>query len=186
MNTTTRRYAMRFFAMCLLVTGCGELDLCNDLGELADADGNGFVELTPPEGVEFDSDTSVRVLVENTLTIADLVPFVSHTDQDASLANEALFLVQFTFTIEYADGAVQTVCQTEPLGPFTVSFEGACHETADLTVELIAISPLTGMEVTRIPVGLSLEGVDYECGQTVEFRTFVDDAGEVVETLEVS
>ena len=186
MNTTTCKYGLTFLVTCLLLTGCGEFDLCNDLGELVDTDGNGFVELIPPEGVEFDPETSVRVLVENTLTVADLVPFVSHTDEDVSLADEALFLVQFTFTIDYANGAVQTICQTEALGPFSVSFEGPCHENADLAVEIIAISPLTGMEVARIPVGLSLAGVDYECGQTIEFRTFVDDDGEVVETLEVN
>lgn len=185
MKTTTCRYGLTLIAVTAFVTGCGELDLCSDLDNLVDSDGNGFVELVPPEGVEFDPETSVKVFIENTLTVADLVPFVSHTDEDASLADSALFLVQFTFTIEHVGGAVQTICQTEALGPFAVSFEGACHEHADLAVELIAISPVTGLEVARIPVGLSLAGVDYVCGQTIEFRTFVDDSGEVVETLEV-
>lgn len=101
------------------------------------------------------------------------------------LVNLAQFIVNFAFIVHYANGTTVTIRETEPLGPFEFAFEVACPVDAELSVELIATAPFTSAVLATIPVGLSLVGIDFGCGDTIEFATFVNEEGQVDETVDV-
>jgi len=171
--------------MLLLViaasVGCQGTVTCNDVeGSTVDSNGNGFSDITPPEGVAFDPMHTVKVLGGNTLVAADLVPFARQHGADPNLVNFARFLVRFSFDVEYANGAKQTICQSFPFDKFETRFEVVCPDQADMNVELIAMLPVLGIPVATIPIGFTLDAVDYECGDTVSILTTIDASGQVV------
>ena len=167
------------------VTGCQPPPTgCTDLSSLSeDANGNGFPDLVPPDGVAFDEDNTLRIRIENTLTKDDLAPFAAEVGLTGGLVSLADYLVTFTFRVEYENGATQAFCQTELLGPFELAFEAACPTSAELEVEIVALLPITNTPIVSIPAGLSLDNIDYDCGQTIEFITSTDELGAVIETF---
>ncbi|MCH7808218.1 MAG: hypothetical protein IIB60_03240 [Planctomycetes bacterium] len=165
----------------MAVCGCQGTVTCNDVaGTTADINGNGFVDITPPPGVEFDSDRTIKIIGANTLVAADLAPFAKEHGVDPNLVNLAEFLVRFSFDIEYENGETQTICQSFPFDKFETRFEVACPKLADMNVELIALVPILGIPIATIPVGFTLDAVDYECGDTVSILTTIDESGQVV------
>lgn len=128
----------------------------------------------------FDPDRTIKIIGANTLVAADLVPYAREHGVDPSLVNVAEFLVQFSFNVEYENGETQTICQTLPFAEFEMRFEAACPELADIDVNLIAQVPILGIQIAVIPIGFTLDVVDYECGDTVSLRTTKNEAGEVV------
>ena len=165
----------------LLLLGCQGVPRCDDLENLStDANRNGFPDIVPPEGVSFEPDQTVRVRMGNTLTEADLLPHAREEGVDPNLAALADFLVTFRLTARYDNGTESQICQTVPLGAFDFAFETACPESTDLDVELTAVVPLFGIPLTTIPLGLTTDVVDYQCGQTVDFVTTKDENGQLV------
>lgn len=186
MNITYRGITCVVAGLLVLAIGCQPPSAFDDLDTLVeDANGNGFLDVMPPPGVVFDTSTNVKVRISSTLVPTDLVPHAEEAGVDPSLATLAVFFVEFSFTLGYADGTTVVLRETEPFAPFEFAFEVACPVSAELTVEVIATVPLTLTPITRIPVGLSLAGVDFGCGNTIEFATFVNENGEVVETIDV-
>lgn len=159
-------------------TGCSDLSSLSD-----DANGNGFPDLVPPDGVAFEEDNTLRIRIVNTLTKDDLAPFAAEVGVSGDLVGLADYLVTFTFHVEYENGATQAFCQTELLGPFELSFEAACPTSADLDVEIVALLPIINRPIASIPAGLSLDNIDYDCGQTIEFVTTTDEQGTLIETF---
>ncbi|MCH7720978.1 MAG: hypothetical protein IH988_08320 [Planctomycetes bacterium] len=185
LNTSIGIVALALGPVVVTVTGCQPPPTgCTDLSSLSeDANGNGFPDLVPPDGVAFDEDNTLRVRVENTLTKDDLAPFAAEAGVSGTLVSLVDFLVTFRFRVEYENGTEQTICQTELLGPFDLAFEVACPTSAELEVAIIPLLPITKTPLDSIPVGLSLDAVNYECGQTVEFVITTDDLGTVIETF---
>ncbi|MFQ5491065.1 MAG: hypothetical protein ACE5GE_10115 [Phycisphaerae bacterium] len=159
---------------------------CRDIDALReDANSNGFMDVRPPPGVEYDPEATVKVMAGNTLFDTDLVEHAPEVGLDPTvaglLARATDFLVKFTFFLDYGDGKVQVLCQTKPLGPFEIAIEAACPVDSMIDVELIAVVPIFGgIPVQTIPVGLTEDAVDYECGQTVSLLTTKDEDGQVV------
>jgi len=163
------------------VCGCQGSVTCNDVeSATVDSNGNGFVDITPPEGVVFDGERTVKVLGGNTLVAADLAPFALEHGADPNLANLAEFLVRFSFDVEYENGATQRICQSFPFDQFETRFEVVCPKMADMNVDLIALVPVLGIPIATIPVGFTLDAVDYACGDTVSIITTIDESGQVV------
>ncbi len=166
--------------------GCQRAPRCGDLDALSeDVNGNGFLDIAPPEGIEFDPDSTVKVRAGNTLVATDLLPHVAETNVDPAIANLLVnvsdFIVKFSFDLDYGNGLTQRICQTKPLGSFDLAFEAVCPEDVNLDVELIAVLPIVGgIPLTTIPIGLTVDAVDYECGQTISLMTTKNEDGEVV------
>lgn len=187
MNIMHRGATCVIAGLILLAAGCQPPSAFDDLKALReDANGNGFLDVMPPPGVAFDPSTNVKVRISSTLVPTDLVPHAEEAGVDPSLATLAVFFVEFSFTLGYADGTTMVLRQTVPFAPFEFAFEAACPATAELSVEVIATTPLIMAPLARIPVGLSLVGVDFGCGDTIEFATFVNENGDVDETIDVS
>ncbi len=173
--------------LVVMAGGCQKPSGCAGLSNLeTDSNNNGFPDLLPPDGVEFTEERNLRISIINTLTENDLEPFAAEAGVSPSLVSLADFLVEFRFNIEYEDGSTQTICETEPLRAFEFFFEIACPAGADLDLKLIAFAPVVGTEITRVPLALSLDTVDYECGQSVEFITTIDEDGELTQSINVT
>ncbi len=169
-----------------LACGCQNSATCNDIDRLTeDTNENGFVDVEPPEGIVFDGVNTVKVFGGNTLVPADLLPHVAEVNLSPAIAqflvNTTEFRVKFTFDLVYEDGQKQRICQTKPFSDFELKIEAACPAQSELNVELIALLPIFGgIPVRTIPIGLTTDAVDYECGQTVSLLTTKDENGEVV------
>ena len=172
--------------LMVLLCGCQGAPTCHDIDRLTeDANGNGFLDIAPPEGVVFDGVNTVKVFGGNTLVPADLLPHVAEVNLSPTIArllvNTTEFRVKFSFDLVYEGGQTQTICQTKPSSNFELKMEAACPQESELNVALIALLPLFGgIPVRTIPVGLTTDAVDYECGQTVSLLTTKDENGEVV------
>ncbi|MCH7701682.1 MAG: hypothetical protein IID37_08345 [Planctomycetes bacterium] len=170
--------------LLVMAGGCQKQSGCAGLSNLdTDSNNNGFFDLLPPDGVPFTEEQNLRITIMNTLTEDDLEPFAAQAGVSPSLVRLADFLVDFRFNIEYEDGSTQTICETEPLRAFEFNFEIACPTRADLHIDVIALAPVVGTEITRVPLELSLDTVDYECGQSVEFITTTDEDGELAQSI---
>lgn len=175
------RIGMMLMLGLVTLSGCQGTVTCNDVASVTtDSNGNGFVDITPPEGVVFDGQQTVKILGGNTLVASDLAPFARDHGVNPNLVNLAVFLVRFSFDVEYENGATQTICQTFPFDEFETRFEVACPDVADMNVDLIALLPVVGIPIMTIPVGFTLDAVDYECGDTVSIITTIDESGQVV------
>ena len=173
--------------LVVLAGGCQDQSGCAGLSNLSsDSNNNGFPDLLPPDGVPFSEEQNLRISIVNTLTENDLEPFAAQAGVSSSLINLADFQVDFRFNMEYENGSTQTVCETEPLHAFRFDFEIACPTRADLDLVVIASAKVVGTEITRVPMTLSLDTVDYECGQRIEFITTLDEAGELIQEINVS
>lgn len=165
----------------LAACGCQGTATCNDVANATtDINGNGFFDITPPEGVEFDPDRTIKVIAGNTLVAADLAPHAAAHGVDPGLVNIAEFFVRLTFDVEYENGATQSICQRLPFDEFELRFEAVCPAHADMNVDLIAQIPILGIPIAVIPTALTLDSVDFECGDTVSLHTTKDESGEVV------
>jgi len=167
-------------AGCQGVTSCGDITALTE-----DVDGDGFLEVAPPDGFEFDFDSTISVFAQNTLVPTDLLPHVEEVGLDPATAealiNQAEFFVKFSFELDYGDGTVQTICDMVPFDEFEIAFETLCPLDADLTVEAIATLPLFGgIPIATVPIGLTVDAVDFVCGQTISLVTTKDESGEVV------
>jgi len=173
MNASTR--VAKSVALVLAVTSAGcqpPPTGCTDLSSLTtDANGNGFPDVEPPEGVPFDESSTLRVVLNNTLTKTDLAPLAIAAGVNETLVNLADFLVTVRFHVGYDNGTEQTICQTEVLGPFDIAFEAACPASADIEVEIAALLPITNTPIDLVPIGIALDSLNYECGQTVQVST---------------
>lgn len=182
------RVATTAMAAALIVfgAGCQGVPTCGDIEALTeDAGGDGFMDVTPPAGVVFDPETTIKFLGGNTLVPADLLPHVEEVNLDAGFAQLLIdstnFMVRFSLTLDYGDAGVQTICQTEPFSAFEFKVEAACPVDTELTVEVIAVLPIGGgIPVATIPIGLTTDAADFTCGQTVSLVTTKNEAGEVV------
>lgn len=169
--------------LLVLASGCQDPPSgCRGISGLTtDANGNGFPDIIPPDGVVFDSSSTIRVTIENTLSTDDLASYADQAGVSPSVLNLANYLVTVKFFIEYENGSTQTICETEELAPFTLSFEAACPTDVDLEVEVVALAPVVNSVITTIPLEVSLDAFVFDCGQEIEFITTTDEEGNIVQ-----
>lgn len=184
-------FVLAALTTAVLISGPGcqnvpQVPNCRDIDKLRDdVNSNGFMDVPPPAGIEFDPEATVKVIAGNTLFDTDLVEHSGEVGINPTvaglLARATDFVVKFTFFLDYGDGVVQVLCQTKPLGPFEIAIEAACPLDSKINVEIIAVVPIFGgIPIKTIPIGLTEDEVDYECGQTVSLLTTKDENGRVV------
>lgn len=183
-----RNLAVLLLGALSLVCGC-QLVTFDDpapVSDSEDANNNGFRDIQPPTGVAFDTSTNVKVLVRNELSAADLAPLANSVGVDPGLVAFADIRINIAWTIRYATGDVQTIESTENLAPFDQRIEIACPQDADLSVEVEAGLPIPGSApLVVVPLDFDIDTVDYGCGDTIQYRSFINSAGQPDQSVEV-
>jgi len=142
-----------------------------------DANNNGFPEIQPPAGITFDDVGSVNVAVSNEFTRDDAAEFLDQIGLDPNLVNIGSLDLDIAITLNYGDGIEDTLEDTETLQAFEKRFEVACPQTATIAVGAFASAPFSGEQlVATFRFDLD-QGENFNCGDTIEARTIVDDEG---------
>ncbi|MCB9850291.1 MAG: hypothetical protein H6817_06260 [Phycisphaerales bacterium] len=153
-------------------TGTGDLDTLSE-----DSNNNGFLDVTPPDGVEFLEVNNVNIRLRNTVSIDDLGPLAAQYGIDPSLLNLVEIVADIGIDLDYGAGISDTLSESEPIAPFDKAFEIACPDGMNVQVNVVANIPFVGeQDVTNFIVDL-LEGAEYQCGQTIEVNVVLDDNG---------
>jgi hypothetical protein len=181
--------ALHVVAVALIMawTGCTQPPVGpDDLASLTeDANNNGFPEVPPPEGVSFEEFGSVNVRFASTVTTDDLAGLATEMGVDPNLLNLATITVTAFLTLDYGDGIVDELEQAENLEPFELLFEVACPLTVHVEGVVDVSAPIVGsQEAFREGFDLT-QGVDYECGQTLDIEASMTDLGTPQVTLNV-
>ncbi len=164
-------------ALALAIAGCQQPTSGGDLSNLADGNNNGFDDVAPPDGVEFNEETNAKVLLDNTIDSQDVALLASQQGIDPSLLAFVAVEVDIVLTLGY-DGFESIVLrQSESLEPFTRAFEAACPDTISVAVTVTANIPVVGPQNVFDQVFDLEEGVDYDCGGTLNVETFADENG---------
>lgn len=165
-------------AAVMLTAGC-QLIPAGDPGNGGqDANQNGFIDIVPPPGVMFETDTNVKVRLINELSASDLADLAQSNGVDPSLIGLADIRARIQWTVRYATGDPQTIDSVERLAPFTESIEFACPQDVDLSVVIQANLLIPGgPPIAEVPIDFDLSTVDYQCGDTITYRAFTNDAG---------
>ena len=178
-------------SVCCL-TGCGSTGgsgggVLNQLDNLPDEDGDVFSEITPPEGVDFDFDSSLALRIINTITRSQ-AEAAAGAQIPSAVSSSITVSAKVSVNLTYADGITQRLPGTFPVGPFDLQFEIACPESIDVVVAVVASVPIIGEQPVSAfgPYVFTRGGGDYayECGATVSLTTFADEeTGELVVSL---
>ncbi len=176
-----RFLAIGAMATILGIHGCGTGvggGVLDQLTSLLDADGDGFPELTPPEGVADTVNEMVAISLTNEITRAQAEQLVGQ--EIPSIVNVA---VDITLTLQYADDKESVYTGTQGLEAFTLAFEAFCPETVIASFRLIATAPIVGtvldQTMTFTASQVAGEGdAQFECGTVIEIRSFLNDFGQ--------
>lgn len=177
--------------LCLIygISGCQLLPVggTNADGAGLDANQNGFTDITPPDGVAFDTTTNVKIRLRNELTAADLAAFAEPNGVDASLIGLADIQVEIAWTLQYDDGETQVIESEERLQPFSQSIEFACPRDAELDVNIVVGLPIPGTApIAVVPINFDLDSVNYQCGDTIEYRSFINANGQPEQSVTIN
>lgn len=169
--------AILTFAMTLM-TGCQQPSSNGDIDNLVDADNDGFADITPPEGVEFNEETNAKVLLSNSIGVEDIGPLAEQQGIDPGLLNLVTIEADIVMTLVY-DGFENLVLrQTQALEPFEQAMEAACPDQVLVTVNVFANVPLLGEQDVFSGDFEQVQGRQYECGDTITVETLINDAGQ--------
>lgn len=167
-------------AMPCMLAGCGGAGPAGtgDLDNLTtDSNDNGFLDVEPPEGVEFLTVDNVRIRMRNTVSTDDLGPLAEQFGIDPGLLSLVSIVADIGIEMDYGNGITDELNESEPIEPFDKAFEIACPDGMNVAVNVVANVPVVGpQDVTDFVIDL-LEGAEYECGQTIEVEVLLDDNG---------
>jgi len=161
------------------LVGCGAgATVGGDLDNLTeDSNDNGFLDVEPPDGVEFLTVDNVNIRLRNTVSQEDLGGLAAQFGVDPALLNLVEIVANIEVELDYGAGITDTIVESESIEPFDRRFEIACPDSLNVDVGVIAQVPLVGpQDVTDFVVNLT-EGTEFECGQTVEVEVVVDENG---------
>ncbi len=177
MNCTKLKWVGSTMVLAMAVAGCQQPTVGGDLSNLTDSNNNGFDDIAPPVGLEFNEETNAKVRLENTIDGQDVALLASQQGIDPSLLAFVAVDVEIVLTLGY-DGFESIVLrQNESLEPFTRAFETACPDTISVAVTVTANVPVAGPQNVFDQVFDLEVGVDYECGGTLNVETFADENG---------
>ncbi len=170
----------------ILSAGCRQPLPPSELDDLADASGDGFVDVVPPQGVMFDESSNVSVRLENSVAQADLAVLAQANGVDPSLLNLVAIVGRVNVELHYDGGETDTIEESLLIEPFIRSFEVACPAYVDATAAADVYPPAGGPTTLfeSEPIRF-VEGEDYTCGQTIAYAAFLNADGEpMIEPLE--
>ncbi len=186
-NATVWTVVLCAGAWCLLA-GCGGVSTpTGDLDNLTDdTNNNGYFDVDPPDGVEFLTLDNVNIGLVNLIDQSDVGSIAAAYGIDPSLLNLVTIVASFDVTLDYGAGITDTLSESEEVKPFEKKFEIACPDSVSVHASVVANVPFVGPQlITEFDVDLT-EGVEYECGQTIEVEIYMDEAGNPATNLDVS
>jgi len=163
----------------LALSGCGAVAPVGDLDALTDdANGNGFFDVTPPDGVEFLTLDNLKVRLANVIAQDELGGLAAEFGVDPALLNLVTLKADIVVMMDYGAGITDELVQSEAIDPFDKRFEIACPERVTVEVDVIAEVPVVGPQsVTDFSVSLAA-GDHYTCGQTIAVEVFINASGD--------
>jgi len=164
-------------AVSLAMTGCQGSPANGDLDKLVDGDNDGFVDINPPEGVTFDDTSNAKVLLTNSIGVADIGPLAEQQGLDPALLNFVDIEVNIVMTLSYAGFEDLVLRQSQKLEPFERAMEAACPDQVLVDVNVVANAPFVGPQDVFSGQFEQTQGEDYVCGDTIAVETFINDAG---------
>lgn len=172
--------------LAVMLAGCGATAPTGDLDSLTeDSNANGFFDVTPPDGVDFLTLDNVKVRIVNTVATDDLGGIAAQYGVDPSLLSLVDIVATIDINLDYGDGISDSLVQSESIEPFDRKFEIACPDNVAVDVAVTANVPIVGTQsITNFNVDLS-QGAEYDCGQTIEVRVFINDNGNPDVTVNV-
>ncbi len=165
--------------LALVLTGCGTTTApSGDLDTLsADQNNNGYPDVTPPDGIEFNDADNAKVAIINSLRQSDLGQVAAGMGVEPSLLSLVSMTVDVTIDLDYGGGITDVLNESESIAPFEKRFEIACPDSADISVEVVANIPFVGPQtVAEYPVEL-VAGQDYECGSEIAVESYLNNSG---------
>ena len=145
---------------------------------ILDENENGFPDVPVPEGVEVEEIGTVNVHLANTIAQEDVAALVEDfIDVEADLLNLVEITLNMTVTLSYDDGITDVLEDSETFVPFDKRFEVACPNVAHVAVEVVAEIPFAGPQTLEEFEADLTEGLEFECGQTLEVEAFTNDNG---------
>ena len=143
-----------------------------------DENENGFPDVPVPEGVEVEETGTVNVHLANTISQEDVAALVKDfIDVEADLLDLVDITLNMTITLSYDGGITDVLEDSEPFVPFEKLFEVACPNVANVAVEVVAEIPFVGPQTLEEFDADLTQGVEFECGQTLEVEAFTNDNG---------
>lgn len=165
------------WAVTFALAGCQGPAADGDIDKLVDTDENGFVEITPPVGVDLDEATNAKVVLTNSIGAEDIGPLAQQQGIDPALLSFVDIEVEIVMTLDY-DGFENLVLrQTQELEPFERAMEAACPDQVMVDVNVVANAPIVGPQDVFSGQFEQTQGQDYQCGDTISVETFINDAG---------
>lgn len=148
------------------------------LDNLPDADGDGFLDLSTPDGV--DTDEVIAVVLSNTISNEEIIALAG--DQVPAQAISLLTIrVRQDITRTYDGVGSVTDTDTRPLGQFTLSLEAACPDQITTVVSVTVAVPLVGTVFDQTVAEVTLtNGPDpgqFECGNVIRVEARLDESG---------
>lgn len=157
------------------------------LDNLPDADGDGFLDLSSPEGVE--TDEEIAIVVRNEISTQDIIALAGD-NVPTNLIGLLSISVRQDITRVYDGVGSVTDTDTRALGAFTLSLEAACPDEVTAVVSVIVTAPLVGQVFSQsFPEITVTNGPDpgqFECGEVITVVASLDASGNpVVEIMSV-
>lgn len=157
--------------------GCQQPSSTGDLDNLVDADNDGFVDIAPPDGVTANEATNAKVVLSNSIGTEDIGPLAQQQGIDPSLLNLVAIEVDIVMTLNYDGFESLVLRQTQDLEPFDRAMEAACPDSVVVDVTVVAKVPFIGDQEVFSGTFEQVQGVQYECGETITVETLIDDSG---------
>jgi hypothetical protein len=173
-----------FVALLLLFAGCVDLPEApsDDLDDLIDARGDGFLDVLPPAGVMFDEGTNVRLRIINEVDATDLTAVARAqgvAEELIALLPLASVMISVDMGLHYAGGLRGTLSYGVMLTPFERKLEFACPQRTEVSLRVDMLLPVGNVGPLFANTTTLTQEAEYDCGQTLEFRAWVDDAGAI-------
>lgn len=151
------------------------------LDGLPDADGDGFLDLSSPEGLE--TDEEIAIVVRNEISTEDIIALAGD-DVPTNLIGLLTITVRQDITRVYDGFESVTDTDTRPLGEFELSLEAACPDEVTAVVSVAAAAPFVGQVFSQaFPEITVTNGPDpdqFQCGDVITVVASLNQSGNPV------
>jgi hypothetical protein len=190
-----RRIILRM-AMALLMpgllAGCGlgsggeDGGILNNLTGLPDANGNGYPEIPPPDGV--DETATVAIRIQNHITKSE-AENLAQVNAPQIIEDMVRVRARIRVDLTYPDGITDRLTGTRPIAPFEVKAEAVCPQAVEVSVSVVAEAPVVGSQTVAglgpYRVERQTDALGYSCETLINIESFVDESGEAIATIDV-
>lgn len=150
--------------------------------QLPDAAKDGFLDVVPSAGVAFDEPSNISLRLISEIDTADII----HVARAQNVPEEYINMLPLVrimatadLTLHYSGNITGTFTESVEIEAFERSFEFACPEAVDVALRVDAQLPLGQQPLFSSAPFTLRAGEDFECGDTIARRVYVDDDANV-------